>query len=217
MRYERVLKNGIVIASTQPAHAPELEKLQDLVFPTLALAERFREAHYRKHVEIFPEGQFVALDAGRVVGATSSIRRHFDFDHPHHTFAEIIQGGWLTSHEPEGDWLYGVDMGIHPDYRGRGLARALYAARHETVRLLGLKGQIAVGMMRGYGAVKDRMSAEAYFEGLRRGDVTDPTVSAQMGVGFEMRVLIPHHLNDPSCDNYGVLIVLPAAREIRME
>ncbi len=63
------------------------------------------------------------LDGDRVVGATSTIRLHFDFEHVDHTFAEIIQGGWLTSHEPTGDWLYGADIGVHPDYRGRGLAR----------------------------------------------------------------------------------------------
>ena len=60
------------------------------------------------------------------------IRLHFDFAILDHTFADIIQGGWLTSHEPDGDWLYGADIGVHPDYRGRGLAQALYAARQEA-------------------------------------------------------------------------------------
>jgi len=29
----------------------------------------------------------------------------------------------LTRHEPAGDWLYGLDMSIHPAWRGRGGAR----------------------------------------------------------------------------------------------
>lgn len=40
----------------------------------------------------------MALDADRVVGATSTFRLDFDFNHVDYTFADIIQGGWLTSH-----------------------------------------------------------------------------------------------------------------------
>ena len=149
--------NGLVIASARPEHAEQLEHLQMVVFPTLADEERFKARHYRKHIELFPEGQFVGLDGDRVVAATATIRLHFDFDHVTHTFAEIIQGGWLTSHEPDGDWLYGADIGVDPAYRGRGLAQALYAARQELVWALGLKGQVTAGMMSGYGAVKHRM------------------------------------------------------------
>jgi hypothetical protein len=33
-------------------------------------------------------------------------------------------------------------------------------------------------------------------------------------VGFELRALIPNYLNDPVCDNYSVLIVLPASKDV---
>jgi GNAT superfamily N-acetyltransferase len=212
--YRRLLPGGLVVASTQVAHATQLEALQLDVFPSLADGERFKDAHYRKHVELFPEGQFVVLDADRLVGATSTIRRNFDFAHPSHTFAEITQGGWLTSHEPTGDWLYGADLGIHPDYRGRGLAEALYAARQELVWRLGLRGQITGAMMSGFGARKHELSAAEYYEGLRNGEINDPTISMQRRIGFEIRALLPNHLHDPLCDNYCVLIVLDAAKAV---
>lgn len=206
--------DGIVIAPTRPEHAEALERLQVTVFPDLADGERFKAPHYRKHIELFPEGQFVALDGDRVVGMTSTIRHRFDPDHADHTFAEIIEGGWLTSHDPDGDWLYGADVGVHPGWRGRGIARSLYAARHWTVRDLGLRGQVTVGMMNGYGAVSDRMTPEEYFEGVRAGEIIDPTVSTQMRVGFEPRALVKGYLHDPTCGDCGILIVLPAEREI---
>ena len=212
--YRRVLPNGLVIASARPEHAEQLEALQRVVFPTLADEERFKAAHYRKHLELFPEGQFVGLDGARVVAATATIRLHFDFDHVSHTFADVIQGGWLTSHEPDGDWLYGADIGVHPDYRGRGLAQALYAARQELVWRLGLKGQVTAGMMSGFGAVKDQMTAEAYYEGLVAGRINDPTLSMQRKIGFEFRGLLKDYLKDPICDNYSVLIVLDAATDV---
>src|SRR5205807_1125717 len=111
----------LVPNSATREHAQQLEELQRTCFPTLADAERFKAAHYLKHIDLFPDGQFVVLDGDRVVGATTTLRLHFDFDHVDHTFADLIQGGWLTSHEPGGDWLYGADVGIDPSYRRRGL------------------------------------------------------------------------------------------------
>src|SRR3989442_9522229 len=207
-------QDGLVIMQTRPEHAPQLEELQRVCFPTLADAERFKAAHYRKHIELFADGQFVALDGDRVVGATTTLRRHVDFQHIDHTFADIIQGGWLTSHEPDGDWLYGADLGVDPAYRGRGLARALYAARQETVWRLGLKGQVTAGMISGYGAVKDRMTAQAYYDDVIAARRTDPTLSMQLRIGFEPRALLANYLSDPVSDNYSVLIVLDASKDV---
>ena len=214
MWYYRRLGDGLVVMHTRPEHAPQLEKLQRVCFPTLDDAERFKAEHYRRHLGLFADGQFVALDGDRVVGATTTLRLHFDFAHITHTFADIIQGGWLTSHEPDGDWLYGADVGVDPAYRGRGIARALYAARQEVVWRLGLKGQVTAGMIPGYGAVKDRMTADAYYEGVVAGTINDPTLSMQLAVGFEPRALLANYLNDPVCDSYSVLIVLDADKDV---
>lgn len=215
---------ALAVCATGPEHAAGLEELQRVVFPTLAPEERFRAPHYLRHIELFPAGQLCVVDLGagagagagaRVVGMTSTIRMDFDFDHPGHTFADVIQGGWLTSHEPAGRWLYGADMGVHPDYRGRGIARALYAARHEVARRLGLAGQLTVGMPSGYGAVKGELTAEQYYAELVAGTRRDPTISAQLAIGFAPRGLIPHYITDPVCDEYGVVLVLPADHEVR--
>lgn len=204
----------LAVVRTGPEHAERLAELQRIVFPTLAPEQRFSAAHYRKHVELFPEGQFCVLDGDRVVGMTSTIRMNFDFDHPRHTFAEVIQGGWLTSHDPAGRWLYGADLGVHPAYRRRGIARMLYRARHDTVRALGLAGQVTVGMPSGYGALKDQLSAQQYYAELVAGTRSDPTISAQRAIGFELRGLIPDYIDDPVCDRYGIVLVLPAEREV---
>ena len=207
---------GLVLHRTGPAHYAGLEALQRIVFPTLADAQRFKAAHYARHVALFPEGQFCVVDPARdlVVGMTSTIRRDVDFDHPEHTFAEIIAGGWLTTHQPGGRWLYGADLGTHPDYRGRGIARALYAARHDTVRRLGLAGQVTVGMPSGFGALAGTMRAEDYYAELVAGRRTDPTISMQLKIGFEPRGLIADYIDDPVCAGYGVVLVLPAEKVV---
>ena len=203
------------VVRTQQEHAAQLGELQKIVFPTLAPDQRFEARHYLRHIELFPEGQFCVVDGPKVVGMTSTIRMNFDFEHPDHTFADVIQGGWLTSHDPNGRWLYGADIGVHPDYRRRGIARMLYKARHETVRALGLAGQVTVGMPSGYGAVKDQMSAQQYYDELVAGTRTDPTISAQRRLGFTLRSLVPNYIDDPVCDRYGIVLVLPAEREVQ--
>jgi GNAT superfamily N-acetyltransferase len=212
----REFGNGLAVVPTRPEHADALAALQITVFPTLAADQRFTAAHYRKHVELFPEGQWCAIEreTGRVVGATSTIRYDWDFANVSHTFAEIIEGGWLTSHDPTGRWMYGADISAHPEYRGRGIARALYAMRQDVVRRLGLEGQITVGMPSGYGACKGDLTAEAYYAEILAGTRSDPTISAQLKIGFEPRGLLANYLDDPVCDNYGVLLVLPASRDV---
>lgn len=214
MPFSQTLADGLRVVSTAPAHFDQLEALQRFVFPTLAAEELFTAEQYAKHIELFPDGQLVATDGDRVVGMTSTIRYDFDFDHPDHTFAEVSHGGWLTSHRPAGAWLYGMDIGVDPTYRGRGIARALYAARHDLVRRLGLAGQVTVGLMNGYGEAAESLTPEAYYEELHAGQRTDPTVSAQQRIGFALRGLVRGYVNDPRCGDCGVLLVLPAEHDV---
>ena len=202
--YYQQYQPGIAVQQMQPEHAERLEALQRIVFPALAEDELIKSVHYLRHLQIFPEGQFVITDGNEVIGMTSTMRSAFNDNH--HTFKETIAGGWLTNHNPCGDWLYGLDLGIHPNYRGKGLARSLYKARHMLVQSLQLKGQFTVGMMNGYGVVAETISAQQYFEELKLGNRTDPTLTPQMKIGFEPICLIPNYLNDPTCGGYGVLI-----------
>ncbi len=215
MSFYRKLPDGLVLLNARPEHAAQLEALQRICFPTLSDDERFKAAHFLHHQQIFGPGQLVALDGERVVGATATLRLRFDPAHVNHTFADIIQGGWLTAHDPVGDWLYGADISTHPDYRGRGIGRALYAARQELVWRLGLAGQMTAGMIPGYGEVKHTMSAEDYYAGVLAGTIHDATLSMQIATGFEPHGLLPNYLNDPVCDNYAVLLMLPAHKEVK--
>ncbi len=197
---------------TASEHAGALAELQRMIFPTLDPAERFEAAHYLRHLEVFPEGQFTALAAGPLetpVAATTTLRLDFDFENPRHRFPEITGGLGLARHDPAGGWLYGADLGVHPAWRRRGLARSLYAARQAVVVRLGLRGQLTVGMLNGYGEVAGRLPAEDYYAGLVSGELEDPTVSVQLRIGFRPAGLIPEYVRDPRCRGYGVLLVLP--------
>jgi GNAT superfamily N-acetyltransferase len=206
--YNCLLSNGLAISNLLPQHADKLEELQRIVFPSLAENELILAKHYLHHYKIFAEGQFVILDGDEVVGMTTTMRYNFDFDNYHHTFKETISGGWMDKHDPNGQWLYGLDIGVHPNYRGKGLGRELYRARQKLALHLKLKGQLTVGLMSGFGSVSEQLSAEEYYQQLLEGKRNDPTLGPQLKIGFKSLALIKNYVNDPSCGNSGVLLQL---------
>jgi GNAT superfamily N-acetyltransferase len=207
----------IRIVNIRPEHAPALEQLQRDCFPTLGADELMTAEHFLSHVEVFPEGDFVALAAQapdgaelareRVVGLGSGFFTDFDFDDPGHTFQEIIAGGYYTNHDPSGDWYYGGDISVHPDYRGHGIGSMLYDARKDLVRRYGKRGIVAGGVLPGYAANKDAMSVSEYVDRVRRGELFDPTLSFQLKHGFEVRGLLEGYLEDSASDDWATLIV----------
>lgn len=206
--YLNKLSSGLTIQNIEPEFAQGLEDLQRIVFPSLADDELILKEHYLHHFKIFPEGQFVITDGEKIVGMTTTMRCNFDFNHQNHTFKETIAGGWMTNHDPNGEWLYGLDVGVHPDYRGKGLARELYRARQILVNFMDLKGQLTVGMMNGYGKLNNQITGIQYYNELIKGERSDPTISAQFKIGFKPLALIENYVNDPSCGNFGILLQL---------
>lgn len=205
----------IIVTNLRPEHIEACAALQPRCYPTLAAEEHIAAAHYANHLRLFPEGQFVALDArtGQVVGSASGFLTYYDEIAPahfrHHTFLEAIAGGWLTNHNPNGNYYYGIDMCVHPEYRGRGIARKLHDARKALCRRLNLKGQVIGGMIPGFVHYKELMTAHEYVEHVRQGIIYDSTLTTQLRNGFVLRGLLQHYLQDPPTDGWSTLLEWP--------
>ena len=206
------LTPGVIVRRSEVEFADQLEALQRRVFPRIAPSEIITARHYRRHLEVFPEGQFIGVDGNRVIASTSSMRCSLRTDP--HTFLEMSDNLWIGTHDPAGPWLYGLDLMIDPEYRGRGIARLLYRARQALVAELGLAGQYTVGMLNGYEAHQSRMSLDQYYEAVVAGRLDDPTIGLQLRIGFEARGLVRDYLDDPTCGNAGVLLVLSANQRV---
>jgi GNAT superfamily N-acetyltransferase len=198
--------NDVRIVNIMPEHAPALAELQRVCFPTLAPSELMDEKHFLKHCEIFPEGEFVALIGDQVVGLGSGFFVFFDFDDAHHTFNEIIAGGYYTNHQPNGDYYYGADISVHPDYRGRGIGRLLYQARKNFVIQTNRRGIVAGGVMPGYPSYRSKMTIHEYVDEVVAGKIFDPTLSMQLRNGFKVRGMLKNYIQDSNSDNWATLI-----------
>ncbi|HMO59377.1 MAG TPA: GNAT family N-acetyltransferase [Roseiflexaceae bacterium] len=197
----------ITIVNTRPDHLAQLAIHQRICFPTLAEHELMNEEHFASQLHLFAEGQHVALDGDRVVGQSSTLRCRADQVFQPHTFHEIIAGGFFTTHDPHGEWLYGADMSVHPDYRGLRISSRLYETRKQLVRRLGMRGMIAGGMLPGYRSHADRLSVEDYVAQVAAGQLFDPTLTPQIRSGFIPRGVVYDYIEDAAITPHASLLV----------
>ena len=172
----------------------------------------FTEDDILAHIERFPLGQFAAQrisgpSAGNCVGMATTMRTSRPPKEPTLPWKEAIGDMRLSRHEPNGDWLYGVEMAVHPMYQGHGIGSGLYAARFALVKHLNLRGMVAVGMLMGYHQHANEMDVVAYGERVIAGEIKDPTVTMQMNRGFRAERVVTEYCDEPAAGDAGVLIV----------
>lgn len=156
------------------------------------------------HVERFPAGAMVAVLDGDIVGSATSLITHFTGEH--HTWAEIADDGFISTHDPTGDSLYGIDLCVSPVVRGRGVAKALYDARKSLVVELGLKRFLAGARVPGYHTVAERMSCEEYVDAVVRGEMNDLVLSFMLKQGLRPVQVIPGYIDDAESLDHAVLV-----------
>jgi ribosomal protein S18 acetylase RimI-like enzyme len=199
--------NDLTYVNIRPEHGPDVAELQAVCFPYTPPEYYFTAEDIEQMAEIFPEGHFAVLDGERVVGFGAGIFLDFDFEHTQHTLQEIAGSGGYENHDPAGDYYYGTDISVHPDYRRRGIGRKLYELRKEIVRQFNRKGIIAGGVLPGYSAYKDKMSAAEYVQKVAAGELYDKTLTFQMENGFKVLGVLPNYFPDSSTDGWASLIL----------
>jgi predicted amidohydrolase/GNAT superfamily N-acetyltransferase len=161
---------------------------------------------FRAMLGRFAEGQLCIEDNGRVVAAVLSLivdyKRYGDF----HTHKQITGNGYFTTHDPHGDSLYGVDVFVHPDYRGLRLGRRLYDARKELCRKLNLRRIIFGGRIPNYDEYVGKMTPQRYIELVKSRELYDPVLSFQLSNDFHVRRVITGYLpEDEESHAYAVI------------
>ena len=197
----------IEVRETEERDFPGITELCQAVYPHSA---PWRARHLASHLEVFPEGQFVAVDCqtGTVVGMAASLIVLWD-DYEHHdTWLEFTDRGMFSNHDPQsGRTLYGAEVMVHPSFHRMGIGKKLYRARNQLVHRLGLLRIRAGARLRGYHRVANLMSAEEYVREVVSRKRKEPTLSFQLREGFRVFEVIPGYLqNDPESLGWAALI-----------
>ncbi len=189
------------------ALAAQCAALERAAFPHADAADLLDEEDLLAYAATFPAGFFVCLDGDRVVGQAGGIYLDFDFDHPQHTIAEITGEHQCGNHDPAGEWYYGTDIVVSPEYRRRGIGTRLYELRKDLVRRANRRGIIAGGHIHGFEHHKHEMSAAEYVDRVAAGEIYDSTLTFQLENGFEARGVLENYIEDTSTDGWSALIV----------
>ena len=197
-----------IVRNTVSEDISKIVDLQKESFPYLArYGNIWRPEELESHIRIFPQGQFVAVEPdGTVVGSASSLVVTPNPKYAEHTWCKITAEGLFTSHNPNGDSLYGADISTHPKFRHEGIGKMLYDARKELTMRLNLPRMIGGGRLFNYCEYADRMSALEYAQRVIKGELRDPVLSFELDNGFKFIKILPNYLNDIRSLNYASFI-----------
>ena len=160
-----------------------------------------------KLLTIFPEGQVVTVVDNKIVGCALSIIVDYDRVKNDHTYADVTGKETFNTHNPKGNILYGIEVFIHPDYRGLRLARRMYEYRKELCESLNLKAIMFGGRIPNYHLYADSMRPKEYIDKVRKKEIFDPVLTFQLSNDFHVRKVMTNYLpNDEESKHYATLL-----------
>jgi predicted amidohydrolase len=185
----------------------DYEALVDMHLACFPGLQPWSREQLASQLAIFPEGQLGIEIDGRLVASSSSLIIEHHPQMAWHNWKEVSDNGYIRNHDPRGDTLYGMEMMVHPQFRGMKLSRRLYDARKEICRQHNLARSIIGGRIPGYGEHVREMSAREYVERVISKDFYDPVLTAQLANGFVLKGLIPNYVpSDTASGGYATYL-----------
>ena len=157
-------------------------------------------------VKKFPEGQFCIVIDQKIAGCALSMIVDYRKFEDNHTYSEVIADDF-AAHTKNGDVLYGIDVFIHPEYRGMRLGRRLYESRKELCEQLNLKSIIFGGRIPNYSKHSEELTPKQYIEKVKLKEIHDPVLSFQLSNDFHVKKVIKGYLRgDYASKEFAVLL-----------
>lgn len=200
-------KEKVFVRNTEKEDFSQIIELSRKVY---ADSPPWSERQLASHLEIFPEGQLVAVESetGEIVGMSASLIILWDEYETEASWRDFTDRGMFTNHDPgRGRTLYGAEVMVSPEKQRLGIGKKIYKARRELVENLGLLRIRAGARLRNYHRYADRWSAEEYVRKIIKGEIGDPTLSFQLRNGFKVLAVVSNYLrNDPESLGKAALI-----------
>ncbi|NLS12494.1 GNAT family N-acetyltransferase [Vibrio sp. SM6] len=195
----------LTLRTIEPSDYPELAALMDLVFHDVGGA--WPRITIMDLIHQFPDGQICIEDSGKIVGAALTIKVNYNRFSLPHLYTDIITEQNVIQNQVTGDAMYGLDVFVHPDYRGLRLGRRLYDARKELCRSQNFKAILAGGRVPNYHQYASNLTVAEYIDKVKRRELHDPILSFQLANGFDVKRIMRNYLpEDDASKGYATLL-----------
>lgn len=155
----------------------------------------------------FPEGQIVIKVGGVVVGCALSLIVQYQKYGDNHTYKQITGNYTFKTHDRKGDVLYGIEIFIHPDYRGLRLGRRLYDARKDLCENLNLRAIIFGGRLPNYHEYAKDLSPKEYIQKVKSKEIYDQVLSFQLANDFHVKKVLHNYMpEDEQSKEFATLL-----------
>ncbi len=162
---------------------------------------------FASRIETFPEGNFVSVVENKVVGYLCEQFINFDLDHPKpFTWLEITDNGMLKkSHNPKGNYVYGVSMMVSNKFQGFGIGTQLILCGWGLMISNNKWGTFIGSRIPDF--QKSGMSIDKYISQVREDSLSiDSELRLYQKDGCKTIMVLPNYISDPESGNYGVLV-----------
>lgn len=166
---------------------------------------------FESRLKLFPQGFAVVRDNGEIKGVSTSQITTYD-PNSSRTWDEITDNGMIeTTHNPDGNALYVVSVGVSADTQGKGIGGMLVKSQIELTKKLGLKYLFLGARVPGYDAYcrqNGDVSIEDYLKVKNeKGDSFDPEIRFYERQGLHPSKIIPNFEPDSQSRDYGIVML----------
>lgn len=149
----------------------------------------------RGQINTFKQGQFVAEYEGRIVGYCATFIVEERFALKPHTWDEITGRGFASKHNPDGHYLYGMEICVDPSARRIRIGQRFYDERKKLCRFLRLKGIVFAGRLPGLRKKRNQVEGPLdYIQQVKDKKIRDQVLSFQIRQGFEVIGILKGYL-----------------------
>jgi predicted amidohydrolase/GNAT superfamily N-acetyltransferase len=184
---------------------PDLAELMNLVFHDVGGA--WPRMTIMDLIHQYPDGQICIEDDGKIIAAALTIKVDYNRYSLPHVQTDIVNANNVIQHNPNGDALYGLDVFVHPEYRGLRLGRRLYQARKDLCNSDNLKAILTGGRIPNYHQHSHELNVDEYIAKVKRKELHDPILSFQISNDFDLKRIMRRYLpEDDSSHGYATLL-----------
>jgi len=201
--------NTIEKVELQLLSSSDYDELLDLMkacYPGISDPE-WKNSHIDKLLTLFPQGQIIIRVDGKIRACALSFIIDYSLFEEKHFYVEITGNFSFSTHNPDGDVMYGLDLFVHPDFRGLRLGRRMYDYRKELCEELNLKGIVLGGRIPNYHKHHKELGIREYIQKVKSREIYDPVLNFQLSNDFHVRRFVKNYLSsDPASHEYAVLL-----------